>query len=218
MTATPDHLVPLARRRRHARLIAALTSAVGACASATQAIYQPVADAPPGQEAVEVDPLPVLYLSHTTAPLLEAARAEDEARWPAAVARERAQGRRTFAARVAVARAQELAEDPGPPGPVPLPTAEQGAALDLAGAGDEVAELWREDPAQALARALELAAGGEFTTDEVLDAAVDAAVDAGLLALNDAHTASDPSLKAEQCLQAVPYLVLAVALASADLD
>ncbi|CAM5573319.1 hypothetical protein ACIG0C_15120 [Kitasatospora aureofaciens] len=51
-----------------------------------------------------------------------------------------------------------------------------------------------------------------------MDAAVDAAIGAGLLALNDAGTACDPSLMAEQCLQAVPYLVLAVALASADLD
>ncbi|WP_159400268.1 hypothetical protein [Streptomyces sp. XY431] len=102
------------------------------------------------------------------------------------------------------------------PGPVPLPMAEQGAALDLAGAGDEVAELWREDPAQALALARELAAGGEFTAAEVLDTAVDTAIGAGLLALADARSASDPGLMAEQCLQAVPYLVLAVALASAD--
>ncbi|MFJ4674098.1 hypothetical protein [Kitasatospora purpeofusca] len=121
MTATPDHLVPLARRRRHARLIAALTSAVGACASATQAIYQPIADAPPGQEAVVVDPLPVLYLSHTAAPLLEAAQAEDEARWPAVVAWELKQARATFA------RAQEILEEPAVPGPVPLPTAERRA-------------------------------------------------------------------------------------------
>ncbi|MFD9067779.1 hypothetical protein ACFVZ3_40430 [Kitasatospora purpeofusca] len=181
-------------------------------------MYGPIADAPPGQETVVVvvDPLPVVYLSHTAAPLPETARAEDEARWPAAVAREREQGSRTFAARVAVARAQELAEEPRLPGPVPLPTAEQGAAVDLASAGDEIAELWREDPAQALARAGELAAGGEFTAAEVLDTAVDTAVGAGLLAPADARTATDPSPMAEQCLQAVPHLVLAVALASAD--
>ncbi|MFI6116601.1 hypothetical protein [Kitasatospora sp. NPDC051164] len=86
MTATPARLDLPARRRRHARLIAALTATVGACASAAQALYQPVADAPPGQEAVVADPLPVVYLGHTAAPLLEAARVEDEARWPAAVA------------------------------------------------------------------------------------------------------------------------------------
>ncbi|MFJ4674099.1 hypothetical protein [Kitasatospora purpeofusca] len=56
-----------------------------------------------------------------------------------------------------------------------------------------------------------------MTAAEVLDAALDAAIGAGLLALAAARTASDPSLKAEQCLQAVPHLVLAVALASADL-
>ncbi|MFJ8476350.1 hypothetical protein [Kitasatospora sp. NPDC094011] len=63
-----------------------------------------------------------------------------------------------------------------------------------------------------------MAACGEFTAAELLDAAVDAAIGAGLLALADAGTASDPSTKAEQCLEAVPHLVLAVALASADLD
>ncbi|MFF1799088.1 hypothetical protein ACFVXQ_33570 [Kitasatospora sp. NPDC058263] len=35
---------------------------------------------------------------------------------------------------------------------------------------------------------------------------------------DEAATASDPSMTAEQCLEAVPYLVLAVALASADLE
>ncbi|MFE4397920.1 MULTISPECIES: hypothetical protein [Streptomycetaceae] len=218
MTATPARLDLPARRRRHARLIAALTTTVGACATAAQALYQPVADAPPGQEAVVVDPLPVVYLGHTAAPLLEAARAEDEARWPAAVVREREQARQTYSARVAVARAQELVEEPGASWPVPLPTAEQGAVIDLAGAGDEVAVLWRDDPAKAAGLVRELAACGEFTAAEVLDAAVDAAIGAGLLALNDAGTASDPSMMAEQCLEAVPYLVLAVALASADLD
>ncbi|MFF2957267.1 hypothetical protein ACFVVU_38775 [Kitasatospora sp. NPDC057965] len=46
MTAIPSRLDLPARR--HARLIAALTTAIGACASAAQALYQPVADAPPG--------------------------------------------------------------------------------------------------------------------------------------------------------------------------
>ncbi|WP_329485015.1 hypothetical protein OG618_00185 [Kitasatospora sp. NBC_01246] len=218
MTAIPARLDLPARRRRHARLIAALTATVGACATAAAALYQPVADAPPGQDAVVVDPLPVVYLSRTAAPLLEAARAEDDARWPAAVAREREQARRTSAARVALGRAEEIVEEPGLSWPVPLPTAQQSAVIDLAGAGDQVAELWRADPAQAAAVVRELVAGGEFTPAEVLDAAVEAAVGAGLLALADAGTASDPSMMAEQCLGAVPYLVLAVALASADLD
>ncbi|MEV7783373.1 hypothetical protein [Kitasatospora sp. NPDC088351] len=218
MTATPARLDLPARRRRHARLIAALTATVGACASAAQALYQPVADALPGQETVVVDPLPVVYLGRTAVPLLEAARAEDDARWPAAVAREREQAQRTSAARVALARAEEIVEEPGASWPVPLPTAEQSAVIDLAGAGDQVAELWRVDPAQAVALVNALTAGGEFTAAEVLDAAVDAAIGAGLLALADAGTASDPSMMAEQCLEAAPYLVLAVALASADLD
>ncbi|MFD8599321.1 hypothetical protein ACFV1L_30395 [Kitasatospora sp. NPDC059646] len=219
MTATPARLDLPARRRRHARLIAALTTTVGACATAAQALYQPIADAPPGQQEVVVDPLPVVYLSRTAAPLLEAARAEDDARWPAAVAREREQARRTSAARVALARAQEIVEEPGLDWPVPLPTSEQGAAIDLAAVADVVAELWPEDPPRAAALIREYEASGEFTAAEVLDAAVDAAIASGLLVLlNDAATASDPSMMAEQCLQAAPYLVLAVALASADLD
>ncbi|MFD0344882.1 hypothetical protein ACFQ0M_00025 [Kitasatospora aburaviensis] len=148
-----------ARRRRHARLIAALTTTVGACASAAQALYQPVADAPPGQEAVVVDPSR-WSTSATRPPRCWRARAEDEARWPAAVAREREreQAERTSAARVALARAQEIVEEPGASWPVPLPTAEQGAVIDLAGAGDEVAELWRDDPAKAAVLVRELAA------------------------------------------------------------
>ncbi|WP_228978518.1 hypothetical protein [Streptomyces sp. DH12] len=165
-----------------------------------------------------VDPLPVVYLSHTAALRLEAARTEDEARWSAAVAREQEQAQRTSAARVALARAQEIVEEPGVSWPVPLPTAEQGAVIDLADAGDQVAELWRADPHQAVALVRELVAGGEFTAAEILDAAVDATIGAALLTLNKAGTASDPSLMAEQCLAAAPFLVLAVALASADLD
>ncbi|MEU9048590.1 MULTISPECIES: hypothetical protein [unclassified Kitasatospora] len=89
------------------------------------------------------DPLPVVCLSHTAAPPLEAARAEDEARWQAAVAREREPARRTIAARVALARAQEIVEESGASWPAPLATAEQSAVIDLAGAGDQAAELWR---------------------------------------------------------------------------
>ncbi|MBP0454051.1 zeta toxin family protein [Kitasatospora sp. RG8] len=87
---------------------------------------------------------------------------------------------------------------------------------DVRTAGAEVRPDERWWQAAVLVR--ELAACGEFTVAEVLDAAVDAAIGAGLLALNDAGTASDLSMMAEQCLGAVPYLVLAVALASADLD
>ncbi|MET9659000.1 hypothetical protein [Streptomyces sp. NPDC006510] len=87
-----------ARRRRHARLIAALTTLIGACAEAAGAVYEPVAAAPPGQEAVDVSLLPCIQVSLAAATLLDRARAEDDARWPAAVAWERKEARRTYAA------------------------------------------------------------------------------------------------------------------------
>ncbi|MFI6284378.1 hypothetical protein ACIBCM_06390 [Streptomyces sp. NPDC051018] len=188
MTATPDRLALPARRRRHARLIAALTTLIGACAEAAGAVYQPVADAPPGQEAVTADLMPCIQVS-LAATLLDRAHDEDNARWPAAVERERVEARRTDAARCAVARAQELAENAGPPG-LPLPTVEQAAVMDLASAGDAVAARWRRDPQQAVVLVHELAASGEFLVDEVLDAAVDAAVLTGLVVLQEARASS----------------------------
>jgi hypothetical protein len=220
VTATSDRLDLPARRRRHARLIAALTTLIGACAEAAGAVYQPIAAASPGQEAVEVNLLPCLQVSLSAASLLDLARGEDQARWPAVVAWERRESRRTYAARCAVAAAQELTEEADPPGEhgVPLPTVEQTAAMDLVSAGTEVAAQWRADPKAAVALVHELAAGGELAVDEVLDEAVDAAVLTGLLALLEARTAPDPSTAAELCLSAVPHIALAVTLASADLD
>ena len=164
--------------------------------------------------------LPIIQVSLTAALLLDRARAEDDVRWPAAAAREREESGRTYAARCAVAQAQELADPSDPPGEhgVPLPTVEQSAALDRVAAGDEVAVRWRADPAEAVALVRQLVAGGELAVDEVLDEAVDATVGTGLLALQQARTASDPSMAAELCLGAVPYIALAVTLASADLD
>ncbi len=195
MAAAPDRLALPARRRRHARLIAALTRLIGACADAANAVYEPVAAAPPGQEAVEVLLLPCVQVSHSAALLLDRARAEGDARWPAAVARERKTAQRTYAARCAVAAAQEAAEQ----------------------AGARATPRWREDPLKAAAWLRELAAGGEHAVDEVLDEAVDAEVVAGLLALQKARTASDPSTAAELCLAAVPHIALAVHLAGTDL-
>ncbi len=63
----PDLTLP-ARRRRHARLIAALTTLIGACAEAAGAVYEPISAAPPGQEAVEVSLLPYVQVSLTAAP------------------------------------------------------------------------------------------------------------------------------------------------------
>ncbi|MCZ4124975.1 hypothetical protein [Streptomyces sp. H39-S7] len=218
MTVTPDRLNLPARRRRHARLIAALTELIGACAEAAGEVYRPIAAAPPGQEAVAVALLPCVQVSLTAATLLDMARAEDEARWPAVVVREREEDLRTYAARCVVAQAHGLMEEDGLPGGVPLPTAEQFAAMDLVSAGDAVAARWRRDPEQAVALVHELVAGGEFSVDEVLDEAVAATVLAGLLALQEARAASDPSTAAELCLGAVPHMALAVALASTDLD
>ncbi|MEU1668509.1 hypothetical protein ABZ547_34005 [Streptomyces sparsogenes] len=217
MTTTPDRLNLPARRRRNARLIAALTQLIGACAEAAGTVYQPIADAPPDQEAVEVDLLPCIQVSLSAALLLDVARAEDDARWPASVTRERAAAGRTFAARCAVAAAGEVIEPDGP-----LGAHGQAAAMELASASEDVAARWRHDPEQAVALVQELVASDEFTEDEVLedevlDDAVDYAVLTGLLTLQEARTASDPSTAAELCLSAIPHIALAVTLASAEL-
>lgn len=219
VTVTSDRLDLPARRRRHARLIAALTELIGACAEAASAVYWPIATAPPCQEAVEVDLLPARKVAGSAAILLDHARAEDRARWSAAVTWEQEAATRTYAA-LAVAAAQDLAEQAGPPGEhgLPLPTAHQSAAMGLASAGDEVAARWRTDPEEAIALVRELVASGEHDVGEVLDSAVDSAVLTGLLALQEARTTSDPSTAAELCLSAVPHVALAVTLASADLD
>ncbi|MFD9419479.1 hypothetical protein ACFWC9_32905 [Streptomyces goshikiensis] len=153
-------------------------------------------------------------------PLLDLARDEDRALWPAVVAWERQESGRTYAARCAVAAAQELTEEADPPGEhgMPLPTVEQTAAMDLVSAGSEIAAQWWADPEAAVALVHELAASGELGVDEILDEAVSAAVLTGLLALQEARTAPDPSTAAELCLSAVSHIALAVILASADLD
>ncbi|WP_257138746.1 hypothetical protein [Streptomyces sp. rh34] len=223
MTTTPHAPAPSlpARRRRHARLIAALTDLIGACAEAAGKVYGPVAAAPPEQEAVETSVLSCVRVGMSAPLLLDLAVTEDATRWPDAVAREEATARRTYAARCALAEAHRAVHRTAPGrGPVPLPTTDQGARLDVASAGDEVADRWVGDPERAVALVRELAAGGELAVDEILDAAVDAVVVTGLLTLSEAHTAamSDPSTAAELCLAAVPHFSLAVALASADLD
>ncbi|MFD5694406.1 hypothetical protein [Streptomyces rubiginosohelvolus] len=225
MTTASNPSPPLlpARRRRHARLIAALTTLIGACTEAAGEVYGPIAAAPPDQEGVEVQTLSCIRVGMSAPLLLDLARSEDATRWPDAVVREVAASRRTYAARVALADAHDAAHrtasGPGR-GPVPPPSAESGAWMELVSAGDEVAACWRDDPQQAAALVRELTAGGELVVDEVLDAAVDAMVVCGLLALAEARTMAtvDPSAAAELCLTATPYLALAVTLASADLD
>ncbi|WP_069751897.1 hypothetical protein [Streptomyces sp. EN16] len=223
MTTTPRRPPPLlpARRRRHARLIAALTNLIGARAEAAGEVYGPIAATPPDQEAVEVQMLSCTRVAMSGPLLLDLARSQDTARWPDAAAQEDAASRRTYAARCALAEAQDAVHQLGPDrGPVPLPTAGQGATMDLVGAGDEVAACWRRDPQEAADLVLELTADGELAVDEVLDAAADTVVVTGLLALTEARTAAttDPSTAAEPCLAAIPHLALAVTLASADLD
>lgn len=184
-------------------------------------MYGPIAAAPPDQQDVGVETLACVRVAMSAPLLLDMARSEDAARWPQAVVREDAASRSTYAARCALAEAQDAVHRPGPDrGPVPLPTVEQSAAMDVVDAGDAVATRWRDDPQEAATLVLELTAGGELTVDEVLDAAVDAGVVCGLLALSQARTAamSDPSTAAELCLAAVPYLARAVTLASADID
>lgn len=90
--------------------------------------------------------------------------------------------------------------------------------MDLVSAGTEVTARWRTDPDEAVALVHELAADGELAVDEILDEAVAAAALTGLLALQEAHTALDPSMTAELCLSAVSHIALAVSLASTDLD
>ncbi|GGN62001.1 hypothetical protein GCM10012285_61690 [Streptomyces kronopolitis] len=213
----PDHLDLPARRRRHARLIAALTGLIGACAEAADLVYWPIATAPPGQEAVAVDVMPLKKVALTAAIALDHARDADKDRWPTAVAREQEDAARTYAARCVVARAQDLLEEPGPLDMPPL-TAEHAAEADLISAGATVATRWRRDPEQAVALVRELAADGELSVNEILDAAVDSTVLTGLVALHDAVDTPDPSTAAEKCVEATPYLALAVTLASVDLD
>lgn len=184
-------------------------------------MYGPVAAAPPEQEAVGISVLGCVRVAGSAPVLLDLARDEDAARWPGEVVREDAASRRTYAARCALAEAQDVLDGPGPGGgPVPVPTAEQGAAMELVSAGDDVAACWRDDPQEAVALVLELTVGGELGVDEVLDAAVDAEVVCGLLVLDQAGAAamSDPSTAAELCLSAAPYFARAVALAGVDLD
>ncbi|NUW02896.1 hypothetical protein [Streptomyces sp. CAI 127] len=225
MTTTSNSPLPLlpARRRRHARLIAALTTLIGACAGAAGEVYGPIAAAPPDQEGVAVETLSCIRVAMSAPLLLDMARSEDAARWPEEVVREDAASRRTYAARCALADAHDAVHrtvsGPGR-GPVPLPTVESGAWMELVSAGDEVAACWRDDPQQAAVLVRELTEGGELVVDEVLDAAVDAMVVCGLLALAEARTKAtvDASAAAELCLTAVPYLARAVTLASVDLD
>lgn len=217
-----------ARRRRHARLIATLTSLIGDCAAAAGAVYEPIAEAPPEQTGVPVNLWPLAGLSLSASSRLDQARAQDAARWPAVVAKEQEDDGRTFAARCAAAEAERVlseagadeADRPGPAGAIPLPTVPQFAAMALAGVGADFLTALLDDPEQAIKQLREAASTGEFTVDQILDEAADTAVLAGLLALHKAQreSDSDPSTAAEGCLAATRHFALAVSVASADVE
>ncbi|MFJ8166523.1 hypothetical protein ACIRBY_37165 [Streptomyces sp. NPDC096136] len=213
-----------ARRRRHARLVLALTELVGACAEAAAAVYRPIAEAPSTAEGVAVNRWPIISLAMTAAQRLDAADAEDAARWPRAVERELAGSQASFQARCAAAEADLVVSglDPatpdGAPGTVPLPSAPQLAAMGLAGAGADLLEALDADPHEGLTLLRELTASGEYTAGEILDDATHTASVAGCLILQSAQRNEDPSGAAEQALAAARQFAYAVSIASLDMD
>ncbi|MFD7986982.1 hypothetical protein ACFV4M_26870 [Kitasatospora indigofera] len=209
-----------ARRRRHACLIAAAARLIGGCAEAALAVYEPISGAPPEQDDVPVNLLPLQMLASSAPVLLDHAARQDRGRWPAQVGREEEADGATFRARRAVAEAQEALygpqpQQPGPPVPVPLPTAAQGAAMELTAAAAGFLQAL-EEPATAFDLLRELIATGEFTTREILDEAVTLAVQGACLALAGAARQRDPSTAAEYCLSATGALNLIVTVAGID--
>ncbi|MFJ5635260.1 hypothetical protein ACIQF5_21815 [Streptomyces goshikiensis] len=225
MTA-PEALKTPARRRRHARLIATLAELTGDCARAAGTVYGPIADAAPEQDGVPVSLLPIVVLSAAAGPQLDAARQEDAARWPDAVALEETDGQRTFEARRAAAEADQVLADAilGPdedghraPGTIALPTASQSAAMALPAISADFLASFREDPEAAIELVKTATATGEFTVGQILDDAVDTAVLAGLMILRGLQNPADPSAAAETCLMAARQFALVVMVASLDL-
>ena len=217
-------LKSLARRRRHATLIATLTDLVGQCAAAAGAVYRPIAEAPPEQMDVIVSLRPIIELSSESVGMqLDEARAEDSARWPSIDTAEKEADERTFVARCAASEAESVLarlEEAcvGSPGPIPPPTAPQSAFQALVCVGMDFLAVLLEDPQRAIDQARKAAATGEFTVDQILDEATDTVILAGLLDLHGAGNECDPSKAAEACLAASRHFTLAVTLASADVE
>ncbi|MER8030674.1 hypothetical protein ABTZ78_17145 [Streptomyces bauhiniae] len=219
---TPQ-LDEISRRRRHARLIAALTGLVGGCAEAAAAVYRPIAEAPPEQTTVSVTLVPALQLAAAASTLVDTARTEDEARWPHLVAREADDGERTSAARCATAEAEEAlwpsgADERDLPGGLGVFSAPQGAYAALMDVGEAFLSKLRDDPEAAVEELRELAQTGEYTVEQVLDEVANTAVLTGLIALQEVGRADDPSRAAEDCLLAARFFALAVSVASVDID
>ncbi|MFF0389692.1 hypothetical protein ACFYS8_13515 [Kitasatospora sp. NPDC004615] len=209
-----------ARRHRHACRIAALALLMGSAAKAASTVYRQVAAAPPGQADVEVTLLPLHQVNLAAVTTgLDRARAEDAARWPAAVQWEAEESRRTYDVRYVAARAQEIVDQVDPPvGPYAVPplTAEQVARGDLITAVDEVALLWKSDPEEAIARVHEMAADGDLAAVEILDEAAASAERCALSAMRQACVAASASEAAALCLAAVTHAVLGVSMLSTD--
>ncbi|MCX5238938.1 hypothetical protein OG824_27420 [Streptomyces prunicolor] len=78
--AAPNRAEPLARRHRHAWLLATLTELIGDCARAAGEVYRPVAETPPTRLDVAVDLGPLVGLCRSAGTRVEAARARDAVR------------------------------------------------------------------------------------------------------------------------------------------
>ncbi|WP_329374825.1 hypothetical protein [Streptomyces sp. NBC_01483] len=76
----PSCAEPLARRHRHAWLLATLTELIGDCAQAAGEVYRPVAEAPPTQTDVPVNLGLLVGLRRSAGTRVDAARAQDAAR------------------------------------------------------------------------------------------------------------------------------------------
>jgi hypothetical protein len=116
--AAPSRAEPLARRHRHAWLLATLTELIGDCARAAGEVYRPVAEAPPAGPDVAVNLGPLVGLCRSAGTRVETARARDAARcastWKEAVSVQTDVGADFLADLVdsptqAVRRAQDLA-------------------------------------------------------------------------------------------------------------
>ncbi|MER5432250.1 hypothetical protein [Streptomyces sp. NPDC002588] len=215
---------PLARRRRHAWLLATLTELIGDCAQAAGEVYRSLAEAPPTRSDVPVNLGVLAGLYQSASSRVDTARAQDAARRPSSVTREKEEDERTFAARCATTEAERVlvqAEDedtkaPEPPRMIPSQTLTQCAAIALEDAGADFLTELLDDPVQAVKRAQELASTGEFTVDQIIDEASDTAVLCGLLSLHEAQRETDPSTAAATCLTATRHFALAVTVVSID--
>jgi hypothetical protein len=150
----PNCAEPRARRRRHAWLLGTLTELIGDCAQVAGEVYRPFAEAPPTQTdaPVNLGLLAGLYQSASTR--VDTARAQDAARWPAAVTKEKDEDERTLAARCATTEVERVVDPAGdentkapqPRRMIPRQTLTQCAATGLADAGADFLTELLDDP------------------------------------------------------------------------